>query len=176
MKICIIRGDSMGKIFEFPKKNNDDNTSNHQDVFVLKLMKDSPIKAEIRILPEELHVVLRVLFKERKDAKECYQQAVATKNKEDMEFWKTISETLQQLINKLKNAYQLEEIIQELSFIELDCLVGSIEQYLHQVQLLELQMIEDESPIITEQLYQVYEKILPIYEENRGIFGEEHGV
>jgi hypothetical protein len=176
MKICTIRGDSMGKIFEFPKKNNDDNTPNLQDVFVLKLMKDSPIKAEIRILPEELHVILRVLLKERKEAKECYQHAVATKNKEEMEFWKTISETLEQLTNKLKNAYQLEEIIQELSFIELDCLVGSIEQYLHEVQLLELQMIEDETPLITEQLCQVYEKILPIYEKNRNIFGEEQRI
>ncbi|PLS19591.1 hypothetical protein CVD28_04015 [Bacillus sp. M6-12] len=158
----------MGNLIPFSNPN--DKHTKKEDAIVLKLMGESGITAKMRILPQEIHVLIRVLLKEQRETKELYHEAVAKKNKKEMDYWNMIQEVFHSLIKKLKGINKIEEVIQELSFVELDCLVGAMEQSIHETSLMELQLIEDDTPLVTEALNTMYQNIIPIYEEKRKEF------
>jgi hypothetical protein len=164
----------VGNIIPFSNNGDKDKSIKKDDVVILKSMANSSVTAKMRILPQEIHVLMRVLIKERKDVKEFYQEAVAKRDNKEIDYWKTIQETLNSLIGKLKSIQRIEEVLQNLSFIELDCLVGAIEQSLQEANLLELQLIEDEIPLVTEALQKIYQELLPVYEGKRSEFEQEH--
>lgn len=162
----------MGNLIPFSKKKDEMiQTVNISEIFITNQRK---ITAELHVLPEEIHILLRLLIRERKNIRKYYHQAYLRRDKYEMEYWQTIEDTINRLILQLKSiqSIDIDKFIKTISFMELDCLVGIMEEFLQDKYLLDLQLIEDDTPIITKQVEKIYKQILPYYEEKRKEYDE----
>lgn len=164
-----MRSDSMGDMIPFPNRH-EHKFIKKDDIILLKTMENSPIIAKLRILPQDIHVLMRVLLHERKEIQQFHKEAV---DRKEIEYWRTMEDIMGSLIHKLKSIQKVEEVVQELSFIELDCFVGAVEQSLQETYLAKLQLLEDTTPIVTKTLEEIYQKALPLYEEKRKNFDSQ---
>ncbi|WCK57042.1 hypothetical protein PP175_28035 (plasmid) [Aneurinibacillus sp. Ricciae_BoGa-3] len=130
-------------------------------------MLNSSIMVTLKILPEELHTMLRILLQEQKEVHNQYQKAMRNHLPEEIAYWKPISRTISNMIVKFKQIHSFNVLLEEMTFIEMECLIGTMEKVLQQNYLTVCESGEAHSSLVTSLLEQTYLKILPIYEEQR---------
>lgn len=140
--------------FDRTKRNSKDNN--------LRLTKKATV-----IYTHEILVLLRVLIEEKNKVKMTLNSALEKKNKQDICYWQSIFETFNNLITKSKKLNRLENLFTHFNFMELDCLISAIEDFIHERGLLEAKLIKDDSPYITNAINKLYGILLPIYEDIR---------
>lgn len=137
------------------------------DLFILHAMENSPIRGKMRIMDNETHALMRVLHDERKVVENLLKEASMKQNNKEKEYWNVILKTLNGILTKFKKILPVQEVMEDLTFAEMDCLIGVVEEYLHEHFLEDMQMIEDSTPLITKALSSFYETALPVYESKR---------
>lgn len=161
----------MGNLLPFSSQRHQVVRKN--DLFILRTMEKSPIRANIRILDDETHGLMRVLYDERKVVENLLTEASVIQNNKEKEYWNIILKTLNGILAKFKKIQPVQEVMEDLTFAEMDCLIGVVEEYLHEHYLEEMQMIDDNTPLITRALYTFYQSALPVYEGKRLEFDGE---
>lgn len=146
--------------FDMNKRNSKDNS--------LRLKEKATV-----IYAHEILVLLRVLIGEKNKVKITLNSALEKKDKQDIFYWQSIFETFNNLITKSKKLNQLENLITHFNFMELDCLISAIEDFIHERGLLEAKLIKDDRPYITNAINKLYKILLPIYEDIRYKFDSD---
>lgn len=141
--------------------------SNDKNLFMINEMQNSPIRGGIRVLDDETHALMRVLHDERKVVKASLREASVNRNNQESEYWNVILKTFNSILSKFKQILPVQDVIEDLTLAEMDCLIGVVEEYIHERSLQELQLIEDSTPLVTKALLGFYESALPVYEAKR---------
>lgn len=156
----------MRKIIDFNKASktgHKDLNNNEFPMTTINSIINSKSSVKVRILSEDIKILITLMFNEKKGVNAKYNQAVQQKNKADKEYWGKVKETLNELIDKLSKLQNIDSI-SEFSLMELDCLIGCIEEKLQDIHLNKLMMIRDTNPAYTQKLKQLYHYLLPFYE------------
>lgn len=160
----------MGKLIPFSNQRHQSVVKDN--LFMIHQMENSPIRGEIRVMDDETHALMRVLYDERNVIKDLLKDSTLNRNSQETEYWTLISKTLNGILAKFKKIRPVHEVVEELTLVEMDCLIGVVEEYIHERSLEDMQMIEDATPLITKALLSFYHSAIPVYEGKRLEFDE----